>query len=213
MDLFFTLSFIIRNHIMLKVGITGGIGSGKTTVAGIFASLGIPVYNADQRAKYLMTSDRELILSIIELFGKEAYYENGQLNRHHIGDIIFAEPEMRKQLNALVHPAVWQDGERWNELHEDAPYTLKEAALIFESGGHRMLDKIIVVTAPEDLRITRVVRRDGSERAAVKARIAAQMPESEKVKRADYVIVNDGKQLLIPQVLDIHRHLLEEQGQ
>lgn len=192
---------------MLKIGITGGIGSGKTTVCHIFASLGIPVYNADRRAKWLMTNEPELVRSIKELFGPEAYYENGQLNRQHLGDIIFAEPEKREQLNALVHPAVWRDGDRWNEENRDAPYTLKEAALIFESGGDKLLDKIIVVTAPEDIRITRVVRRDGVERAAVKARIAAQMPESEKVVRADFVIVNDGKQLLIPQVLEIHREL------
>lgn len=193
---------------MLKIGITGGIGSGKSTVCRIFASLGIPVYNADQRAKWLMAHDPALIESIKKQFGPEAYYENGQLNRHHLGDIIFAEPEKRAQLNALVHPAVWADGDRWNEEHRSAPYTLKEAALIFESGGDRFLDKIIVVTAPEDLRITRVVRRDGVERAAVKARMAAQMPEAEKAERADFLIINDGKHLLIPQVLEIHRALL-----
>lgn len=192
---------------MLKIGITGGIGSGKTTVCNIFASLGIPVYNADRRAKWLMTNEPELVRSIKELFGPEAYYENGQLNRQHLSDIIFAEPEKREQLNALVHPAVWRDGDRWNEENREAPYTLKEAALIFESGGDKLLHKIIVVTAPEDIRITRVVRRDGVERAAVKARIAAQMPESEKVERADFVIVNDGKRMLIPQVLEIHREL------
>lgn len=193
---------------MLKIGITGGIGSGKTTVCRIFASLGIPVYNADQRAKWLMTNDVELVQAIKDLFGASSYYEDGQLNRQHLSDIIFAEPEKREQLNALVHPAVWRDGDRWNESQQQTPYTLKEAALIFESGGNKLLDKIIVVTAPEDLRITRVVRRDGVERAAVKARIAAQMPESEKVALADYVITNDGKQLLIPQVLEIHRELI-----
>jgi dephospho-CoA kinase len=193
---------------MLKIGITGGIGSGKSTVCRIFASLGIPVYNADQRAKWLMTNDAVLIDSIKKLFGPEAYYENGQLNRQHISEIIFTEPKKREELNALVHPAVWRDGDRWNEENQSAPYTLKEAALIFESGGDRLLDKIIAVTAPEDLRITRVVRRDGVERAAVKARIAAQMPEAEKAARADFVIVNDGQRLLIPQVLEIHRALL-----
>ncbi|PHN08412.1 dephospho-CoA kinase [Flavilitoribacter nigricans] len=197
---------------MLRIGITGGIGSGKTTVCRIFASLGIPVYNADQRAKWLMSNDKELIEAIKSLFGPEAYYENGQLNRQHLSDIIFSEPKKREQLNAIVHPAVWQDGDRWNAEHPDAPYTLKEAALIFESGGHKHLNKVIVITAPEDLRITRVVRRDGVERAAVKARIAAQMPESEKVSRADFVIFNDGHQMLIPQVLQIHRQLIAMSG-
>lgn len=192
----------------IKVGITGGIGSGKTTVCHIFASMGIPVYNADERAKWLMTNDQELMDAIISLFGKEAYYENGQLNRQHLSDIIFAEPDKRQQLNGLVHPAVWKDGDQWQASHTDAPYTLKEAALIYESGGYRFLDKIIVVTAPEEIRIKRVLRRDGVARASVEARIAAQMPESEKVSRADFVIHNDGQQMLIPQVLAIHRQLL-----
>lgn len=194
---------------MLKVGITGGIGSGKTTVCRIFASLGIPVYNADQRAKWLMTNDPDLVTAIKKLFGPQAYYENGQLNRQYLSDIIFAEPEKRRQLNALVHPAVWKDGDHWNETHRDAPYTLKEAALFFESGGDKLVDKIIVVTAPEELRIKRVVRRDGTERASVQARMAAQMPQAEKVKRADFVIINDGARFLIPQVLQIHRQLLD----
>lgn len=193
---------------MLKVGITGGIGSGKTTVCKIFGSLGIPVYNADQRAKWLMTKDSDLVNSIKGLFGEDAYYEDGQLNRHYLSNIIFAEPEKREQLNALVHPAVWKDGDRWNLDNRQAPYTIKEAALIFESGGHQFLDQIIVVTAPEEVRIKRVVRRDGVEYAAVKARMAAQMPEPEKVSRADFVIDNDGARFLIPQVVEIHQKLL-----
>lgn len=193
---------------MLKVGITGGIGSGKTTVCQIFASLGIPVYYADERAKWLMVNDRELVLAITEVFGKEVYFPDGQLNRKHLSDIIFSEPQKREQLNALVHPAVWRDGAEWNANNQEAPYTLKEAALIYESGGDKQLDRVIVVTAPEAVRIDRVVQRDEVPSDAVRARIAAQMPEAEKVILADFVINNDGKHLLIPQVLDIHRQLV-----
>lgn len=193
---------------MLKVGITGGIGSGKTTVCQIFAGLGIPVYYADERAKWLMVHDPELVSSIEALFGEEAYFADGQLNRKHLSDIIFSEPNKREQLNALVHPAVWRDGARWNEEQQETPYTLKEAALIFESGGHRQLDKVIVVSAPEDTRIERVVNRDQVSVDAVRARIAAQMPESKKVALADFVINNDGRRLLIPQVVDIHHKLM-----
>ena len=195
---------------MLKVGITGGIGSGKTTVCQIFASLGIPIYYADERAKWLMSHDPDLVRAIKDLFGNQAYSENGQLNRSHLSKIIFTEPEKREQMNALVHPAVWKDGEQWNAVQKEVPYTLKEAALIFESGGHRQLDKIIVVTAPEELRIARVVERDQVDAEAVRARIAAQLPESEKVALADFVIINDGQHLLIPQVLTIHRELIAE---
>lgn len=195
---------------MLKIGITGGIGSGKTTVCRIFASLGVPIYYADERAKWLMVNDTDLIRSIKELFGEEAYLPDGQLNRRHLSDLIFSEPQKREQMNALVHPAVWRDGEQWNAAFSDQPYTLKEAALIFESGGYRQLDKVIVVTAPEEIRIDRVVQRDQVDAAAVQARISAQMPESEKVARADFVINNDGRHFLIPQVLEIHQALLRQ---
>ena len=192
---------------MLKVGISGGIGSGKTTACHIFAHLGIPIYYADDRAKWLMTNKSDLIASIKNLFGSSAYLQDGQLNRQHLSRIIFTEPEKRKQLNALVHPAVWKDGEDWHLAHANAPYTLKEAALIFESGGHKLLDKVIVVTAPKELRLQRVMNRDQVDEAAVLARMAAQMPEEEKVALADFVIYNDGNKLLIPQILKIHRIL------
>lgn len=192
---------------MLKVGITGGIGSGKTTVCRVFEWLGIPVYYADDRAKWLMTHDTALRQGITELFGTEAYLPDGSLNRAHIAGRAFQDSGVLKKLNNLVHPAVHRDGEGWHQA-QNAPYTLREAALLYESGGYRLLDKMIVVTAPEELRIQRVTARDGTARAAVEARIAQQWPEEEKVALADYIIRNDGETALLPQILEVHRRLL-----
>lgn len=192
---------------MQHLGITGGIGSGKTTVCKIFETLGIPIYYADDRAKFLMSHDPNLIMGIIELFGQEAYLEPQVLNRAHIAQVAFNDKDKLTQLNALVHPAVARDGLEWQAAQYDVPYTLKEAALLYESGSYRSLDKIIVVTAPLKLRIERVMARDGAKREEVEARIAKQMPESEKVNMADFVIYNDGEQALIPQVMSIHRQL------
>jgi dephospho-CoA kinase len=189
---------------MQHLGITGGIGSGKTTVCKIFETLGIPVYYADDRAKYLMSHDPVLIAGIIELFGSEAFLEPHLLNRAHIAQVAFNDKEKLNQLNALVHPAVAQDGLNWQVAQHNVPYTLKEAALLFESGSYRNLDKIIVVAAPLELRIQRVMARDEAKREEVEARISKQMPEAEKVKLADFVINNDGKSPLISQVMAIH---------
>jgi dephospho-CoA kinase len=192
---------------MQHLGITGGIGSGKTTVCKIFETLGIPVYYADERAKYLMSHDPTLMAGIIELFGQEAFLEPQVLNRAHIAQIAFNDKEKLNQLNALVHPAVAQDGLNWQAAQQNVPYTLKEAALLFESGSYRTLDKIIVVAAPLELRIQRVMARDGAKREEVEARISKQMPEAEKVSLADFVVNNDGIHALIPQVMAIHAKL------
>ncbi|MBK7870120.1 MAG: dephospho-CoA kinase [Saprospiraceae bacterium] len=194
----------------LKVGITGGIGSGKTTVCKIFETLGIPVYYADERAKWLMVNDPDLIKDIKVLFGEAAYDLEGHLNRKYISDIVFNNPEKLNQLNSLVHPAVAKDGSAWNQAQVGVPYTLREAALIYEAGINKHLDYVIVVTAPLELRIQRVMQRDQIPREAVEARIDKQMPEEEKVRLGDFVIVNDGEQALIPQVLAIHQKLCKE---
>lgn len=193
----------------LKVGITGGIGSGKTTVCKIFETLGIPVYYADDRAKALMVENKDLIVRIKHIFGDNAYTPEGELNRSYISQVAFTNPEKLKELNAAVHPAVLEDGIIWHESQKDTPYTLKEAALLFESGSYIALDKIITVTAPEDVRIERVMKRNNLSREEVEARIAKQMPESEKVQRSDFVINNDGEHALIPQVLEIHAKFLK----
>lgn len=196
----------------LKVGITGGIGSGKTTVCKIFETLGIPVYYADDRAKALMVEDKNLTSDIKKIFGEEAYSPDGSLNRKHIADIAFHNPLKLKELNAIVHPAVLEDGNRWHVEQKIAPYTLKEAALIFESDSYKHLDKIITVFAPQNVRLERVILRGGNlTKQDIEARMAKQLPEEEKMKRANFIIYNDGEQALIPQVMKIHRLLCSEQ--
>lgn len=195
---------------MLQVGITGGIGSGKTTVCHIFETLGIPVYYADDRAKWLMEYNPEVKGEIVNLFGAQAYDDSGKLQRKHIAEIAFHDPSVLSKLNAIVHPAVWRDGEEWNKNQAATPYTLKEAALLYESGGSEFLDFIIIVSAPEEIRVNRVVQRDQATKEEVLARIRRQMPEEEKISRADFIILNDGQKALIPQVLSIHRQLLEK---
>jgi len=193
---------------MLKVGITGGIGSGKTTVCRLFEVLEVPVYYADDRAKELMVSDPALRQGIQDLLGEQAYGEDGSLNRAWIAARVFGNEEKLQALNGLVHPAVWRDTDRWNEAYKDRPYTLREAALLFESGGHTMVDVMLVVTAPEAMRIQRVRERDGLSEADVRARMDRQWPQAEKDKRADHLIVNDGQQSLVQQVWRIHHELL-----
>lgn len=195
----------------LRAGITGGIGSGKSTVCQIFAALGIPVYYADIWAKWLIEHDPDLRRGITDLFGAEAYKPDGRYNRVYVARIAFADPSRLAALNALVHPAVERHSRDWHkdEAASGVPYTLKEAALMIESGGHRFLDALIVVTAPEELRIARVVQRDALSADEVRARMASQLPEAEKIRLADFTVVNDGAHLLVPQVLDIHRALLQ----
>jgi dephospho-CoA kinase len=192
----------------LKIGITGGIGSGKTTVCRIFEKLGIPIYYADDRAKTLMTEDADLIKGVKNLFGNAAYFEDGSLNRQLISETAFSNPLILNALNAIVHPAVRLDGERWHDAQTGAPYTLKEAALHFESGGYKLMDKMICVVAPKELRIERVLGRGGLNRVEIEARIAKQLPDEDKVKQSDFVINNDGIHGLIPQVMAIHQALL-----
>jgi len=194
----------------MRAGITGGIGSGKTTVCRIFAALGVPVYDADTEAKKLMNTDVDLISGITALFGLESYTAEGVYNRPFVGSIVFADPEKLAALNALVHPAVETHSNRWHQaqMADGHAYTLKEAALLVESGSYRHLDVLIVVTAPENLRIQRVMARDGADESAVRARMRHQLPDSEKMALAHYVIHNDGVHMLVPQVWNIHRSML-----
>lgn len=192
---------------MLKVGITGGIGSGKTTVCKIFETLGIPVYYADDRAKWLMVNKPKVREAIESLFGLEAF-QDGQLNRAWIAKKAFSQPELLEKLNGIVHPAVAKDTLEWQEAQSKVPYTLKEAALIFESNSHKRLDKVITVTAPVAVRIQRVMQRDGLSESEIQKRIAKQIPDEEKIKQSDYVIQNDGQHSLIHQVLSIHKALI-----
>jgi dephospho-CoA kinase len=192
---------------MLKIGITGGIGSGKSTVAKVFEVLGIPVYYADDAAKKLMNEDEDLKQKIKLQFG-ESVYTNGNLNKKLLSDIVFNAPEKLELLNALVHPATLKDAERWMQL-QTTPYTLKEAALIFESGAHQNLDYVIGVTAPAPLRILRTMQRDGITREEVMARMDKQMDDTIKMKLCDFIITNDEQEMLMPQILALHEKLIE----
>ena len=191
---------------MLKIGLTGGIGSGKTTVAQIFEVLGIPVYYADQAAKDLMNQDQELKKQIISAFGSDVYKE-GKLDRAYLGSLVFADAEKLALLNSFVHPVTLHHAETWMK-NQKTPYAIKEAALIFEAGLEKYFDYIIGVTAPESLRLERVISRDGTTAENVTQRMQQQMDEKEKISRCDFVIRNDGKQAVLPQVLVIHETLM-----
>jgi len=189
----------------LQIGITGGIGSGKSMVCRIFETLGISVYDADSHAKELMTTDGILVNEIKKEFGTLSYNPDGSLNRAYLARTVFNDEKRLATLNKLVHPRVGLDYKAWADQKKHQPYILKEAALLFESGTSQSLDAIIVVHANTELRINRVLKRDlHRTREQVLAIIAHQMPEEEKLKRADYVIRNDETTLLIPQVLKLH---------
>ena len=173
----------------------------------MFEILGIPVYYADTRAKALMTEAPALVAQIKDLLGKKVYQKDGSLNRKRIAKIVFNDKEKLAQLNALVHPAVAVDGENWHKAQKDVPYTLKEAALLVESGSYKSMDFLISVWAPKELRIERVQIRDNASGEEVEARIDKQMPEMEKLKAADLVIINDEKTSLIEQVVRIHQYI------
>ncbi len=192
----------------LKIGVTGGIGSGKSTVCKMFTVLGIPVYDADRQAKVLMAEDPGLIAAVKKAFGKGAYKIDGSVNRLYLSEKIFGNPEYLRKMNQLVHPRVSEDFERWYIRQKGVPYIIKEAALLFEAGSYKTLDKIITVTAPVQLRIRRVLLRDRyRSRKQVEEIIRNQMPEREKAEKADFIIINDGKHFLIDQVLKIHDFL------
>ncbi len=194
---------------MLKVGITGGIGSGKTTVCQIFEVLGIPIYYADTRAKQLMTENKELVKQVKILFGENAYTDDGSLNRKHIASIAFRDRSKLALLNAVIHPAVAADTQEWFSQQTEKPFAIQEAALMFESGSYKKLDYIITVTAPLEVRLSRVMKRDQAQREEVLSRMKNQMKESEKVERADVVIYNDPEHSLIRQVLFLYHQFVE----
>ena len=191
---------------MLRIGLTGGIGSGKSTVAKVFEVLGIPVYYADDAAKKLMNEDEELKEKIKKEFG-ESIYKEEKLDRKKLAGIVFTSPEKLNLLNALVHPATLKDAETWMQK-QTTPYCIKEAALIFESGAHEHLDYVIGVTAPAPLRILRTMQRDGVTKEEVFARMDKQMDETIKIKLCDFVFTNDEQEMLLPQVLELHKKLL-----
>lgn len=189
---------------MLKIGLTGGIGSGKSLICKVFKCLGVPVYSSDTEAKNLLDEDASVKDRLIKIFGEEMYDANGRLNRKMLADKVFNDANALEALNAVVHPAVRAHFLSWTEQHQEAPYIVKEAAILIESGAHKDVDEIVTVYAPEDIRIDRVMKRDHISKEAVVVRIKKQMNEEEKLKLADYVIYNDDQQLVLPQVVKLH---------
>ena len=190
---------------MLKVGITGGIGSGKSTVCKIFESLGIPVFRADDESRRLLSEDAEVKKQVVSLLGKEVIIQ-GKPDRKKISELVFNDPEKLRALNAIIHPRVRDGVALWAKQQRSA-WVIEEAAILFESGAYKNLDAVIVVSAPEEERIKRVVNRDGLTETLVRERIKNQITEEERRKRADFIIENDGGQLLIPQALAIFKTL------
>ena len=190
---------------MQKIGITGGIGTGKSTVCKIFATLSIPTFDADKEAKALYDSDEELKADIMNRFG-QAIYKKGRFQKQELAKIVFNNQNDLQDLNALVHPKIIAQGENWF-FQQKTPYAIKEAALLLESGGYKNLDKIIVVKAPLNQRIARVKKRDGLSQKEIEKRIDRQWPETKKENFADYIINNGNSDFLIPQVLEIHKKI------
>ncbi len=191
---------------MLRVGITGGIGSGKTTVAHIFEVLGIPVYYADAAAKKLMNDNAALKMNLLEQFGKQVY-KNNTLDGHWLATEIFNDPQKLILLNSLVHPVTIADADAWMK-QQSTLYAVKEAALIFEAGAEKHLDYVVGVSSPQALRIQRVIQRENTTEELVMARLSRQMNEEEKMQRCDFVLINNEEELLLPQVMALHEKLL-----
>jgi len=195
---------------MYKIGITGGIGSGKTTVCNVFEILGIPVFYADTVAKEIMVTDDLLIAGVKQTFGEGSYFNDGRLNNKHIANIVFNNTIKLSELNALVHPAVFRAFDLWiKEMPLSVPYILKEAALLFESDSYKMCDASILVTAPLDIKINRVMKRDQVTADQVKARIDKQFTDEQKLKMASYFITNDEQHSIIEQVIALHQIFLK----
>lgn len=190
---------------MLKGAITGGIGSGKSTACKVFAQLGIPIFYADDAAKkaYQLPEIKEQVLA---LFGKKAYEANGEVNRKHLSESVFKEPALLKQLNAIIHPAVRKAHNLWHD-QQKAPYTLNEAAILFETGGYKAFDFTILVTAPKEKRIHRVMERDQSSEAQVRARMANQWTDAQKKPLASYLLENGTREQFIKQIMNLHQTL------
>lgn len=193
---------------MLKIGITGGIGSGKTTVCKVFELLGVPVFYADDVAKSIMYTDPVLKSEILKAFGENSYSKNGDLNRSYISSIVFNDKHELEKLNSLVHPAVFRAFDTWVLSQKEASYVIKEAALLYESDAYKMCDQSILVISPIETRISRVKARDGISAEDIQLRMNRQLSDEQKMKFADHILNNDEKQLLIPQIIQLHQQFL-----
>lgn len=207
-------------HLLPVVGLTGGIGSGKTTAAGIFGALGIPVYNADQRAKTLYKRNAKLRYWVVERFGTACgAYEDQQLvdiNREVLADIVFSDSSALAALNAVVHPVVQQDFNAWHATqseHAVAPFVIREAAILIETGGHEQCDLLVVVQAPRTTRVERATRRLQVDKSHIEKRMEQQLSDDARAEHADYVLENADENTLLGQVLEVHRHITSERTQ
>lgn len=195
---------------MLKIGITGGIGSGKSTVLQIFSLLGVPIYDSDSRSRWLQENDKQLISDTKLLLGNDAYLPDNKLNKPFIAQKIFSDKTLLEKFNGIVHPKVFEDSEKWYTENAIKKYVIKESALLFESGAYKNVDKVIAVIAPEKLRISRIQKRDPHRtETEIRAIMAKQWNDEQKIKLAHYVLENDETQLLIPQVLKLHDTFLK----
>lgn len=191
---------------MKTIGVTGGIGSGKSVVCKIFSNLGIPVFDSDQAAREIINTDPEVRKQIENLFGKEIY--NGtELNRSAVAKLVFEDPDKLEDLNAIVHPAVAEAFNRWREQQSGVPFVIKEAAILFESGANSQTDAVISVVAPKELRIRRVTARDGRSEEAVRTIMERQLSDAQRVKLSDYIIANDESTPVMEQVMQIYQEL------
>lgn len=192
---------------MKKIGITGGIGGGKSIVCEVFKLLGVPVYHADDEARDLQHSNYQIRSSLIQLFGESIYTPEGLLDRKKLAGLIFTDKELIGRVNQIIHPVVRENFSVWADKHADEEYILYEAAILFESGYYKDLDLNILVVADEDIRIKRVIQRDNSTEEAVRQRINNQMPDEEKMKIADFILENNEKNLLIPKIIELDKVL------
>ena len=184
---------------MIKIGITGGIGSGKSVVAELLQVMNVPVYNADEASKNILKNDDFIRNKLRNLLGDTIFFPNGELNRSQMASLIFNDPGLLSQTNAIIHPAVFDDFERWSQ-QQSSNIVGCESAIIFESGFNRRLDYVIMVSAPEEIRIARAAARDHAGKEQIIKRMKNQMPDDEKARLADFIVINDGRQAIIPQV-------------
>jgi dephospho-CoA kinase len=193
----------------LQIGVTGGIGSGKSMVCQLFACLEIPVYNADARAKWLTNHDSEIKEKVTALLGPDAYDSEGFYNTSFVASVVFKDAELLNSLNAIIHPVVMRDTQSWVAQHADSAYVLKEAAIMNAAGQGNSLDFVVMVDAPEDLRVKRILQRDNRSEQEIRAIIKRQVSDEARKKIADFIVTNDETSALIPQVLQLHQRFLE----
>jgi dephospho-CoA kinase len=196
---------------MIIVGLTGGIGSGKTVVCNVFRHLGIPVYEAD-KAVHRLYENQSLIEKLLSAVGSDILDKSGKINRKKLAEVVFNDIAKLETVNSIVHPAVRADFKEWLDKHKNFAYVIEEAAILFESGAYKQCDKTITVSSPIDLRIGRIRERDHKSKSEIEQIISKQLSEEERNSKADYIIFNDEKQMVIPQVLLLHSQFLKQNG-